>query len=104
MPEQEKESKYGNDKNNDPVAIFKNEEFGRVRTVLVDGELWLVDKDVAEALEYSNARKALADHVDEEDKRDGVTIRDSIGREQKLIFIWQAATGLPFVFIERSIV
>ena len=30
-----------------------------------------------------NSRKALKDHVDEEDKKDGVTIRDSIGREQQ---------------------
>ena len=41
-------------------------------------------KDVAEALGYANPRKALDDHVDAEDKMqgDGVTIRDSIGREQ----------------------
>ena len=46
-----------------------------------------VGKDVAKALGYSNTRKALQDHVDEEDKRDGVTIRDSIGRNQKAVFI-----------------
>ena len=46
-----------------------------------------VGKDVAKALGYSNTRKALQDHVDEEDKRDGVTIRDSIGRIQKAVFI-----------------
>ena len=46
-----------------------------------------VGKDVATALGYSNTRKALQDHVDEEDKRDGVTIRDSIGRIQKAVFI-----------------
>ena len=48
---------------------------------------WFVGKDVAEALGYSNTRKALADHVDGEDKTDGVTIRDSIGREQKPVII-----------------
>lgn len=39
---------------------------------------------MAAALGYSNPRKALDDHVDSEDKRqgDGVTIRDPIGREQ----------------------
>ena len=42
---------------------------------------------MASALGYSNTRKALQDHVDEEDKRDGVTIRDSIGRIQKAVFI-----------------
>lgn len=69
------------------VQIFNNEEFGQVRTLVIDGEPWFVGKDVAEILGYSNTRKALSDHVDEEDKMDGVTIRDSIGREQKPILI-----------------
>ena len=66
------------------LRAFNNEEFGTIRTVMIDGEPWFVGKDVAEALGYVNPRKALADHVDEEDKRlgDGVTIRDAIGREQ----------------------
>lgn len=66
------------------LKIFENPEFGTVRTVTINGEPWLVGKDVAEALGYSNTRKALEDHVDAEDKMqgDGVTIRDSIGREQ----------------------
>lgn len=68
----------------DELKIFENPEFGAVRTVEVDGEPWLVGKDVATALGYSNTKDALSTHVDDEDKRqgDGVTIRDSIGREQ----------------------
>ena len=68
---------------NEPMS-FNNPEFGKVRAVEIDGEPWLVGKDVAQALGYSNHRKALDDHVDYEDKMqgDGVTIRDSIGREQ----------------------
>ena len=69
------------------LQIFNSEEFGEIRTVAIDGEVWFVGKDVAEILGYSNTRKALADHVDEEDKMDGVTIRDSIGREQKPVCI-----------------
>lgn len=46
------------------------------------GDPWFVGKDVATILGYTNPRKALIDHVDNEDKTDGVTIRDSIGREQ----------------------
>lgn len=67
------------------VQVFTNEEFGSVRTIAIDGEPWFVGKDVAEKLGYSKARKAIADHVDEEDKKHsyGVTIRDSTGREQK---------------------
>lgn len=66
------------------LMIFENPEFGKIRSVHLDGEAWLVGKDVAEELGYTNPRKALADHVDEEDKRqgDGVTIRDPMGREQ----------------------
>lgn len=65
------------------LRIFENEEFGKVRTVEIKGQPYSVGKDIATALGYSNPRKALADHVDSEDKNDGVTIRDSIGREQK---------------------
>lgn len=57
------------------------------RAVGVNGEPYFVGKDVAEILGYSNPRKAMIDHVDVEDKTDGVTIRDSIGREQKPIII-----------------
>lgn len=66
------------------MQIFKNEEFGQMRTITIDNEPWFVGKDVALALGYNNTRKALDDHVDQEDKLqgDGVTIRDSIGREQ----------------------
>lgn len=70
-----------------PLREFLSEQFGKLRVVEVEGEPWFVGKDVAEILGYSNTRKALADHVDEEDKNDGVTIRDSIGRDQTPIII-----------------
>nr|DAO24778.1 MAG TPA: repressor domain protein [Caudoviricetes sp.] len=50
------------------VQIFENEEFGAIRTVTIDGEPWFVGKDVAEALGYADQNKAIAMHVDEEDK------------------------------------
>jgi len=50
------------------IQIFNNPEFGSIRTIEQNGEPWFVGKDVAEALGYSNASKALADHVDEQDK------------------------------------
>lgn len=50
------------------LKIFENEEFGQVRTVLIDNEPWFVGKDVAESLGYSNTRDALATHVMKEDK------------------------------------
>jgi prophage antirepressor-like protein len=70
------------------IQVFKNELFGEIRTLTDErGEPLFVGKDVAKALGYSNTRKALLDHVDYEDKRDGVTIRDSIGRDQKAVVI-----------------
>lgn len=50
------------------LQIFQNPEFGTVRTVEIDGEAWLVGKDVAQALGYNNTRDALARHVDSEDR------------------------------------
>lgn len=41
------------------LKIFENEEFGQVRTVMVDNEPWFVGKDVAEILGYANPRKLL---------------------------------------------
>ena len=70
------------------IQIFKHEQFGEIRTMVDEkGEPWFVGKDVARRLGYINHRKALRDHVDEEDRKDGVTIRDSIGRDQEATFI-----------------
>lgn len=69
------------------LQTFNSAEFGSVRTATINGEPYFVGKDVAEILGYSNTRKALLDHVDEDDKTDGVTIRDSIGREQTPVLI-----------------
>lgn len=69
------------------MRIFENEEFGKVRTVELDGQPFFVGKDIATALGYSNPRDALRKHVDEEDKNDAVAIRDTIGREQKSTII-----------------
>ena len=65
------------------IKVFNNTEFGEIRSMTIDGEPYFVGKDVAAALGYTNTRKALIDHVDDEDRTGGVTIRDSIGREQK---------------------
>lgn len=50
------------------LQIFQNAEFGFVRSTMINEEPFFVGKDVAEILGYTNASKALADHVDEEDK------------------------------------
>lgn len=67
------------------LQIFKNEEFGTVRTVVINDEPYFVGKDVAEILGYTNPRKAIGDHVDEDDK--GVTKCDTLGGVQDLTII-----------------
>lgn len=63
------------------LKIFNNEEFGKIRTIIDENnEPWFVGKDVADVLQYSNTRDALARHVDKEDKSD-VAIHD--GRQNR---------------------
>ena len=73
--------------NENKLEIYNNIEFGTVRTLIIKNEPWFVGRDVCNILGYANPRKAIIDHIDTEDKTDGVTIRDSIGREQNPILI-----------------
>ncbi|MFV0503732.1 MAG: phage antirepressor KilAC domain-containing protein [Lachnospirales bacterium] len=50
------------------LQIFNNAEFGSIRTLVINDEPYLVGKDVAQSLGYSNTKDALATHVDAEDK------------------------------------
>ena len=52
----------------DEVQIFENAEFGKVRTIVKDGEPYFVGKDVADILGYADTDQAIRKHVDEEDK------------------------------------
>ena len=50
------------------LQIFKNPEFGEIRTVEVNNEPWFVGKDVASVLGYKDTVNALKAHVDEDEK------------------------------------
>ncbi len=50
------------------IEIFNNEEFGQIRTIQKNGEVWFVGKDIATALGYSNPSNAVVTHVDDDDK------------------------------------
>ena len=50
------------------MQLFKNQEFGEIRAVEINGEPWLVGKDVAIVLGYKNTRQAISSNVDEEDR------------------------------------
>ena len=67
------------------LQIFNNPQFGKIRTARINGEPWLVGKDVAEALGYSDTAKAIRTHVDAEDK--GVDEMATPGGRQELTII-----------------
>lgn len=50
------------------IKIFNNAEFGEVRIFEKNGEPWFVGRDVCNILGYANASKAIADHIDNDDK------------------------------------
>lgn len=58
------------------VKLFENEEFGLVRTVIIDGTPWFVGNDVSRILGYEKYRDAVPRHVDEDDRK-GIQIEDA---------------------------
>lgn len=50
------------------IKIFNSDEFGSVRTIIIDGEPWFAGKDVAASLGYKDTSDALKKHVADEDK------------------------------------
>ena len=52
----------------DKFEIFENKDFGEVRMIMINNEPWFVGKDVAVILGYADPNKAIAMHVDEDDK------------------------------------
>ena len=67
------------------IKIFSNAEFGEVRIFEKNGEPWFVGRDVCNILGYANPSKAIADHVDNDDK--GVTNCYTLGGNQNLTII-----------------
>lgn len=68
---------------NNKVEIFKNEQFGAVRTIEENGKVLFCAKDIAEALGYSRPRDAIAAHAKGAVKRRILTN----GGEQDMTFI-----------------
>ena len=67
------------------IQIFKHEKFGNIRTINKNGEPWFVGKDVAEVLGYTDTRKAIRMHVDDDDK--GGDILSTPGGRQQITII-----------------
>lgn len=51
---------------NNNIEIFKNEEFGEIRTVIKNDKVWFVAKDLAKALGYTTLQR-MYDHIAKED-------------------------------------
>ena len=64
------------------LTTFTNDVFGNIRGLEINGEPWLVGKDVAEDLGYNEPNKAIVRHVDEDD-RTKYPITDNLGRTQE---------------------
>lgn len=67
------------------LQIFSSEEFGEIRTVIIDGEPWFCMTDICKALEISNTSQAKTRL-----NADGVItneVIDSIGRKQNANFV-----------------
>ena len=67
------------------ILLFQHEEFGEVRTLNDDSELWFVGKDVCKIFGDSNHNRSLG-RVDDEDKK-SVKLIDSLGRKQTVTAI-----------------
>lgn len=61
------------------VEVFNNEEFGSVRTTMINGEPWFVAVDVCKALEIKNSRDAMT-RLDDDEK--DVALTDTLGGAQ----------------------
>ena len=67
------------------ISVFEHPEFGRIRTLDIDGKIWFCASDIASALGYANPRDAVARHC----KPMGVAIYDTPTRSavQKIKYI-----------------
>lgn len=68
------------------ITVFKHEEFGSVRTMEINNEIYFVGKDVAKVLGYAKPLNAIATHVDKDDSLKQGLI-DKLGRNQETIII-----------------
>lgn len=67
------------------LQVFKNQEFGQVRTLTLNDEPWFVGKDVAEALGYAEPRSAVSKKVDDADR--GVAEMETPSGKQNMTII-----------------
>lgn len=67
------------------LQVFNSEEFGQIRTMVIDGEPWFVGKDVAEALGYERPTDTVRKRVDDEDR--GISKMETPSGKQEMTII-----------------
>jgi anti-repressor protein len=65
------------------LTVFENQEFGKVRTVLKDGETWFVAKDVCDCLDVKNVSDAI--NMLDDDEKNTIVLNEGIGNPEKSI-------------------
>lgn len=68
----------------DEIKIFNSKEFGSVRTISIEEEVWFVGKDVCEAFGDTNHKRSLA-NIDDSDRR--VSKIETAGGKQNMVII-----------------
>ena len=82
------------------LEVFKNEEFGEIRTIIINNEPWFVGKDVSNILGYQNGSRDINRHVDEEDRHktmifDGNQYKETIIINESGIYSLILSSKLP---------
>ena len=71
---------------------FASNEFGAVRSMMIDNVTWFADADAAKALKYNDPPKALKAHVDDENKNTTL-IQGSNQGTQNLTYVREVANA-----------
>ena len=80
------------------IQMFHNDDFGDIRTMLLDGEPWFVGKDVAVTLGYAKTQNAIAIHVDDEDKTSALIQGTGSNYKSKTVLIYETSVFCWLLF------
>lgn len=83
----------------DTIKIFENDDFGAIKTIVIDGIPYFVGKDVANVLGYRNLSDALMRHTDEDDRKT-LYFRDY--RDSRLSELWENEDRTNKIVINES--
>lgn len=72
------------------IKIFENDDFGAIKTIMINGIPYFVGKDVANVLGYRNLSDALMRHTDEDDRK---TLKYKAYRDSRLADLWDIASN-----------